>query len=259
MKSNIKRDYVLKYILDKFNVNTQDVDFLMGRDGMPLYQPISQEASQGDPNQFEFINEETYQYTKKQYVPVSVLVATSDFSNLTTIEQDKRVTSSSWSAVVEFLVFAGSFVHNKIVFAMEEFRDKFFGKIDFMEGREWDYDTPSVKASKKYYNVVTHCSDLNPGGIVTINGDIYMSYTFDIDLDISDELAYGNQFEFYVKELVGDTYERVLPIVGSWGSSNSLKGVQLLKNTALSGDDLSKAKQIHNLVTSRGFNLNFTF
>lgn len=258
MKSHIKRDYVLKYILDKFNVNTQDVDFLMGRDGMPLYQPLSKEASEGDPNNFEFINTETYQYVKKEYVPVSVIAMPADFSNLTNIEQTQRITSSSWSAVVEFLVFTDSYVHNKIVFAMEEFRDKFFGKIDFLEGKEWDYDLPSNKPTKKYYNVVTHCTDLTPSSIITINGINFISYTFEIELEVNDELAFGNQFEFYIKQ-DGGTYERVLPITASWGSSNTLEGKQLLNNVALSGDDLKKAQQVHNIVASRGWAINFSF
>ena len=259
LKSNIKRDYVLKYLLDKFNDTTQDVSFVMGSDGMPLYKPISKEGAEGNADEYSFINEETYQLTQEQYVAVSIPVITADYSNLANMDLSQRVTSSSWSAVVEFLVYADSYVHKKLTFTMEEFRDKFLGKLDFLEGREFDFDNTNVKPVTKYYNVVTTASDVMAGGIITINGDKYISYTLQIDLDVSDDLAYGNQFEFYIKSASEDEYTRVLPIQVSWGASNSLEGKQLLNNSNLSVADADKAKMIHSIVSSRGWAINYTF
>ena len=88
------------------------------------------------------------------------------------------------------------------------------------------------------------------GGILTINGDRYMEYTLQIDLTVSDNLTFGNQFEFYIKKTTDEEYSRVLPIQASWGASNSLEGYQLLNNSTLNQDSLSKAKMIHNIISS---------
>ena len=261
MKSNIKKNYILKYLQTKFNDTSQELGFMFGVEGMPLYQPITKESSTGDANEtFEF-DEETYQLSTTSYIPVSFPVITSDYANLATIEQDKRITSSSWSAVVSFLVFTNSYFHNNAIFAMEEFRDKFLGKLDFMEGREYDYSEEGldVTPTTKWYTVATHAQDIEPGGLITINGSKYIEYTLQIDLDVADELAYGNQFEFYIKSAEEDSYSRVLPIQASWGASNSLEGKQLLNNSNLSVADADKAKMIHSLVSSRGFAINYTF
>lgn len=258
IKSNIKRDYVLKYILDKFNDTTQDVEFVMGSDGMPLYKPMTKEGAMGKPDEYFEFDDETYELVRRQAVPVAVIVNTADYANLADISLSDRITSSSWSVVVEFLVFIGSKVHNKIMFAMEEFRDKFLGKLDFMVGKEFDYDATTTLPTTKFYSVVTHATDLTASGVVTINGNNFISYTLSIDVESTDNLIYGNQFEFYIKKPTDQAYSRILPIMAGWGAGNNLKGEQLLKNTALTGNDLNKAKLTHNLVTSRGWAINFT-
>jgi len=258
MKSNIKKDDILKYLLGKFNTTSQDVGFVMGSEGMPLYRPITKESSEGSGEETYEFDDDTYQIDKEQYIPVAIPVITADYSNLATIEQDQRVTSSTWSAVVSFLVFENSYVNKKLVFAMEEFRDKMLGKLDILEGREYNYSSTSTKPIAKYYNVVTTAGDLIPSGIITINGDIFIEYTLQIDLDVSDNIAYGNQFEFYVKTSTGE-YSRVLPIQASWGASNSLEGKQLLNNSNLSVANADKAKMIHSIVSARGWAINFTF
>ena len=51
MKSHIKKNDILEYILNQFNDDnaTQDITFVMGSEGMPLYKPISFEGAGGVP------------------------------------------------------------------------------------------------------------------------------------------------------------------------------------------------------------------
>ncbi len=197
-KSNIKREYILDYLKSKFNSTTQGVGFVMGIDGMELYRPITSDGTQGNPDtQFEF-DEATYKLVKSQNIPVSFPVIEADYANLKTINGDKRINTTSFTVVASMLVFVNSYVHNKLMFAVEEFRDKFLGDLDVIQGREYDYDDASKKPITKYYTVATSAGDIVPQGIIEINGDLFLEYIFNIDLDISDGIAYGNQFEFYI-------------------------------------------------------------
>lgn len=257
MKSNIKKNYILRYLQSKFDDNTQEFGFVMGIDGSPLYQPITKEGTKGDPNEFTFVDEDTYEVSKISHIPVSFPVIEADYASLATITQDQKINSSSWSVVASFLLYIGDInVHNAMVYSIEEFRDRFLGKIDFMEGREIDYEALTTAPSVKWYLVTTSSSDVVPGGILTINGDRYMEYTLQIDLEVNDNLSMGNQFEFYMKKTVADEYEQILPVQVSWGSSNSLNGQQLLNNTELT--DTRRSKMIHNLVASRGWAFTIT-
>lgn len=263
MVSNVKKNHVLKHIMQKFNQQSQDVTFVMGMDGMPLYRPITTENAEGQIEQYTFIDEASYVTTKEQYVPVALLIDEPDFAQIQNIARTDRISSVNWSVTVEFLVFTGSYVHNKLVFAIEEFRDKFLSHLDFIEVKQYDYDNTSAKPTTEYFLVTSHTGGVKPSGLVTINGIDYLSYTMSIDLEISKDLTYGNQFEFYISaenDGLGDPiYERVLPLQVSWGVGNTLDGDQLLNSSDLTADDLRKARMIHNIVTSRGFGITFTF
>jgi hypothetical protein len=258
LKNNIKKSYILQYLQKKFNDTSQELGFMFGQDGMELYRPINKETSTGEiSTDYEF-DEETYALSITSHIPVSFPIIEADYTSLAEQDLSQRITTSSWSTSVSFLVFADSYFQTKAMIAMEEFRDKFLGKIDFLEGRLFDYDTPTVKPVKNWYTVVTHAGDLVPSGSLTINGANYIEWSLLIDLDISDELAYGNQFEFWVKGKNDENYERILPIMASWGASNTLEAFQLLKNKYLTSQQLDKAKMLHNIVSSRGFGINFT-
>lgn len=258
MKSNIKKNYILRYLQSKFDDNTQEFGFVMGIDGSPLYQPITKEGTKGNPNEFSFVDEDTYEVSKVSHIPVSFPVIEADYASLANIDQSQKINSSSWSVVASFLLYIGDInVHNAMVYSIEEFRDRFLGKIDFMEGREIDYESATTAPTVKWYLTTTSASDVVPGGVLTINGDRYLEYTLQIDLEVNDDLSMGNQFEFYFKKTSSATYEQVLPIQTSWGSSNGLNGQQLLNNTELT--DTRRAKMIHNIVASRGWAVTFTF
>ena len=260
MKSYIKKNDILDYILSKFNDSnaTQDVNFIMGSEGMPLYKPISVEGANGNPDEFEFFDNSTYELTKSQAIALSIPVIESDYANLKTIDGTKKLNSATWSVGISFLVYANSYVHNKLVFAIEEFRDKILGQTDILNVKQWDYSNVSTAPAWTNYTVVAASGDLNPGGLITINGDIFLEYTLTIDLDISEGIDYGNQYEFFVNNT------RVLPIQVGWGMSNSPKGNQLLRNTevlnnnAVSNDVKNRYKALHNIIDTKGFVLNMT-
>lgn len=269
MKSHIKKNDILEYILNQFNDDnaTQDITFVMGSEGMPLYKPISFEGAGGVPDEYEFFDEQTYQISKTQAIPISIPIITSEYSNLRTLEADKRINSASWSVTVSFLVFANSYVHNKLVFAIEEFRDKMLGKTDILNIKQWDYADTETSASYTNYTITTSTGDLQPGGLLTINGDIFLDYTLTIDLDVGEGIDYGNQYEFYVAKTKTEgnfDYQRILPLQTSFGVTNSMKANQLLRNEnvlnnqQVSNHTKNRYKALHNLVDTKGFSLNMS-
>jgi hypothetical protein len=259
MKSNIKKDTVLNYIISQFNNenSTQDIKFIMGSEGMPLYKPISFEGVNGTPDEFEFFDEQTYQISKEQAIPISIPVIEADYANLITIDETKRIGKAVWSVNLSFLVYANSYVHNKLLFAIEEFRDKMLGKMDIINTKQWDYSNPESEPSNRYYTVVVATGDIVPSDLLTINGDIFMEYGLSLDLDVSEGIDYGNQYEFYINE------DRVLPLQTSLGVENSTKGNQLLNNSSgLSNQNphiQNRYKMIHNLIDTKGFSINMSF
>jgi len=310
LKSFVKKEHIINYLETKFNDTTQGVGFAIGLDGMPLIRPMTEEATDGHEDEYVFIDNDTYVQSKIKKIPVAIPIINGEYATLTNEQQTSRISSSSWSVVVSFLVYSGSYVNKKLTFAIEEFRDKFLNKLDFLPVIEVDYNTPSVKPTTKYYNVVTTAGDIDVGGYLLINGDRYLEYTLSIDLDVSENIPYGNQFEFYIGTKpktfavttegvynsatvkyqlqflpttaytfnVGDafriglyptftyyivqlvkTYERVLPVMVSWGAVNALEPQQLLNNFDLTSEDADRAKHSHSLVASRGFSFNYTF
>ena len=269
MKSHIKKNDILNYILNQFNDDnaTQDITFVMGSEGLPLYKPISFEGANGAPDEYEFFDEQTYQISKTQAIPISIPIITSEYANLRTIEADKRINSASWSVSTSFLVYANSYVHNKLVFAIEEFRDKMLGKSDILNIKQWDYGDAETAASYTYYTIVASTGDLQPGGLLTINGDIYIEYTLTINLDLGEGIDYANQYEFYIAKTKTEgvfDYQRILPLQTSFGVVNSMKANQLLRNEnvlnnqSVSEHTKNRYKVINNLIDTKGFSLNLS-
>lgn len=269
MKSQIKKNTILEYVLNQFNDEnaTQDVTFVMGSEGLPLYKPISFEGANGAPDEYEFFDEQTYQISKTQAIPISVPVIEAEYTNLRTLEGDKRIANTTFSVALSFLVFVNSYVHNKLIFAIEEFRDKMLGKIDILNYKEWDYSDSNAVPTNQYYTIASSTGDIIPGDLLTINGDIFIEYTLQLSLDISEGIDYGNQFEFYIaKDKTNDEYnfERVLPLQVGFGVSNAMKGNQLLRNGNVLGDESvsnhvkNRYKLIQNLIDTKSFSINMT-
>ena len=171
---------------------------------------------------------------------------------------------------------------------------------------------------------LNHCDDFVPGSELIVNGNRYIEFTLSIDLDVSEDLPYGNQFEwsvassvktwiltdettfnasqkekvdvnqtgyitprpdlfpsalekelgtvlrvsyrpmpeevyyaYYIVKYSYKEYERIVPLITSWGSSQSLNGFQLLRNKLLSEDYLKKA-QLFTRCFSRAWAITFT-
>jgi hypothetical protein len=267
VKSYIKKNDVLDYIIEQFNDEnaTQDINFIMGSEGLPLYKPISFEGTNGTPDEFEFFDEQTYQISKEQAIPLSVPVIQANYINLKNIESTKKINSASWTAVISFLVHANSYVHNKLVFGIEEFRDKMLGKIDILNVKQWDYANVENAAAYTYYTIVTSTGDLVPGELLTINGDIFLEYSLQLEFDVSEGIDYGNQYEIYIaKDKTNNVfnYERILPVEFSFGMSNITKSNQLLRNDSVSENAsyhiANRYKVQQNIVDSKSFSLSMT-
>lgn len=323
MKSKIKKEYVLQYLLDKLNNTTQEVPFIMGLNGMLLYRPLMDENGNFS-GEFEMTDPNTYTFERTDRVPVGIVVSNGDYSVIKSQDGTNTIDSSAFNATLSFLVYAEVVeVYQKLMFSMEEFRDKLLGNIDFLRGAEYDYaqDTAVVK----YWTVATHCDDFVPGSELIVNGVRYVEFLLSIDLDVSEDLPYGNQFEwsvsnsvkmwiettqdvftfsqkekievsqvsysspqpnlfpssldketgtvmrvsyrpqaeevyyaYYIVKYDYKEYERVIPLVVSWGSSQSLNGFQLLRNNLLTEEYLKKAQSVHNVASSRGWAITFT-
>ena len=65
-------------------------------------------------------------------------------------------------------------------------------------------------------------------------------------------------YAYYIVKYDYKEYERVIPLVVSWGSSQSLNGFQLLRNNLLTEEYLKKAQSVHNVASSRGWAITFT-
>ena len=197
-KSNIKKEEVLRYLMAKINDSTQNVKFVMGLDGQPLYRPTIDDNGQFS-GEIEEVDPETYQFGQRGVVPVSVEVSTGDFMNVKPIDNDEnvKIESSTFSAVLGFLVYAENMgVLRQQIFALEEFRDTLLGALDILKTRQVDYTNDSNE--EKEYTVATHCEDLDPESEFIINGVRYIQYQLQIDIDVSDGLIYGNQFQFSI-------------------------------------------------------------
>lgn len=196
MKSKVKKEYVLQYLLDKLNDTTQEVPFAMGLNGMLLYKPVLNENGEFT-GQFEMTDPDTYTFERVDKVAVGIVVSNGDYSTIKSQDETISIDGASFSSTLSFLVFSSDIaVYQKLMFSMEEFRDKVLGKLDFLKGAEYDYvgDTAVVK----YWTVATHCDDFQPGSELIVNGNRFIEFTLNIDLDISEDLPYGNQFEWSV-------------------------------------------------------------
>lgn len=321
MKSKVKKEYVLNYLMEKLNSNYYEIPFYMGIDGMPIYKPIFDDG--GDITAFEWLDEETYKVEKQDKIPVSLMVSNGDYAVIKSIDGSYEVNGASFSATLGFLLSAENVErHIKMVESIEYVRDLMLGNFDLMKGTRYDFgaDTAEMYA----WLVATHCDDPQIGSELIINGQRYLEYSLTIDLDISDNISYGNQYEwyvasqtknwvvstktyydsckkekiilnqlaystpkpnlfpnvntkefgtamgviytfdgtqqiqYYVLEYKQNEYERLVPIIVSWGSAQSLSGFQMLRNNLLSKIEIEKAQMIHSLASTRGWALTLT-
>ena len=151
-KSNIKKEEVLRYLMAKINNSTQNVKFVMGLDGQPLYRPTIDDNGQFS-GEIEEVDPETYQFGQRGVVPVSVEVSTGDFMNVKPIDNDEnvKIESSTFSAVLGFLVYAENMgVLRQQIFALEEFRDTLLGALDILKTRQVDYTNDSNEEKRIY-------------------------------------------------------------------------------------------------------------
>lgn len=323
MKSKIKKEQVLKFLMDKLNGNYYGVPFYMGVDGLPVYKPLLDEN--GNITDIEIVDQETYEQDFISKVPVSVMVSNGDYSTLKDLTGNGNdVNGASFSATLGFLLQVEDTKTYKVMLeAVEQVRDEMLGGFFILKAVQYNFanDTKSTYP----YLVATHCDDIQVNYELELNGKRYLQYTLSVDLDISENISYGNQYEWYVTSYkkvwtlttktyyddykrtklyldqrpsltpnpslfpnvdttefntalrvdtlnnVGQniqtyyrllyteqSYQRVMPLVASWGSANALVGFQMLRNNLLNEEEIKRAKMIHSMASTRGWAMTLT-
>ena len=323
MKSKIKKEQVLKFLMDKLNGNYYGVPFYMGIDGLPVYKPLLDEN--GNITDIEIVDEETYEQDFISKVPVSVMVSNGDYSTLKDLTGNGNdVNGASFSATLGFLLQVEDTKTYKVMLeAVEQVRDEMLGGFFILKAVQYNFanDTKSTYP----YLVATHCDDIQVNYELELNGKRYLQYTLSVDLDISENISYGNQYEWYATSykkvwtlttadyyttyvrtkfeldqrpstVVNPTlfpnvddyeyntamrvltnsggggtvfthyrllyteqpYERIMPLIASWGSAQALSGFQMLRNNLFNEEEIKRAKMIHSVASTRGWAITLT-
>jgi len=236
--TNIRQTDLLKYIVDKFNTNSFGIPFRMGTYGL---------------NADKTFNEETYQVNKKAFVAVQGMATNGEYTPLPNVQL------VAYDISLEFLVYIDNPISEIIRMAIEEIRDSFIGNMDILEIEEVDLEdeTESAKTVTEYLKIATTANSLDFGEIFTISKKRYLNYSLTITLTVSKNVEMGNQFEWAIKLVDDVLYETVVPLVVSWGTTQDMESFQTLRS--LNPLTVSKAKQVHNYVKSRGYGLSMTF
>lgn len=200
MKSKIKKEQVLSYLMDKLNNNYFGVPFYMGIDGLPIYKPILDEN--GNITDFDFVSETTYKEDFTSKIPVSLIVSDGDYSVIKDLSgEDEDINSASFNATLGFLLMVEQTPEYKVMLeSLEQVRDMLLGNLDILKANQYNYigDTKELYS----YLVATHCGDVQLGGELELNGKRYLEYILSIDLDISDNISYGNQYQWYISRQI---------------------------------------------------------
>lgn len=195
MKSKIKKEQVLQYLMDKLNNNYYGVPFYMGTNATPIYRPSLD--TNGNIIGYEFVDEETYQVNTEEKIPVGIIVSNGDYAVIKSLDSSDEINSASFSATLLFLVPYWNMKNAKVYLqALEQVRDKMLGNFETFRASQFNETTN--KTTKANFMVATHCDDLDIGGQLTLNGKDYIEYMLTINLDISDDISYGNQYTFYM-------------------------------------------------------------
>ena len=268
IKHNIRETAIRQYIYDKFNQNPLKIPFKMGTSTLDdnTQELLVYSLKFADDGLFDVetqIDLDTYMETKKSVVIMELSAIAGDFVAHPTIK------SGSFSTTVEVLVNIDSAMSILIRQMVEYVRDSFIGKIDVMQVWERDWNDPNAKEKANNYVAVSNASSIDFGNPFEINGRRYMIFSFNIDLEISKDIVYGNQIEFEVgvynennvldsiNPQDSDMYDfyKTEPLIMSWGKINDLQPFQTLRSATLS----NKAKELHNFVKTRGFSVVFTY
>ncbi len=268
IKHNIRETAIRQYIYDKFNENPLNIPFRMGTSVVDenTQELLVYSLRFADDGLFDVekqVDLDTYMETKKSIVIMELSAIAGDFVAHPTIK------SGSFSTTVEILVNIDSAMSILIRQMIELVRDSFIGKIDVMQVWERDWSDPQAKEKATNYVAVSNAGSLDFGDPFEINGRRYIIFSFNIYLDISKDIVYGNQVEFEVgvynennvldsiNPQDSDMYDfyKTEPLIMSWGKINDLQPFQTLRDKTLS----DKAKELHNFVKTRGFSVVFTY
>jgi hypothetical protein len=219
--------------------------------GLVINIPVINNEGQFDT--FETFDDETYQITKKAFVAMQGMATNGEYTPLPNVQL------VAYDIPLEFLVYIDNPISEIIRMAIEEIRDSFIGNIDILEIEEVDLEDETEGASTivDYLKITTTSDSLDFGEIFTINKRRYLNYSLNVTLTVSKNVEMGNQFEWGIKLADDATYETVVPLSVSWGTTQDMESFQTLQS--LNPLTVSKSKQVHNYVKSRGYGMVMTF
>jgi len=194
--ANIKQTDLLEFIVKQFNDNSFGIPYRMGtfdgsnENGITIYAPPM--SNDGFFDKTAVFNEETYQTQETSFVVMSAQMSNGDYIAL----PDTQLVNYSMS--LSFLVNIDSPVSEPIRMAIEEVRDRLIGYIDTLEISEVDLDNENGSRIEEYLKIVTNSSGIDFGQIIEIRGRRYLEYSMTVNMSVSKDVEFGNQFEWQI-------------------------------------------------------------
>lgn len=259
IKHNIKETAIRQYVYDVFNENPLKIPFRMGTSTIDetAQELLVYSLKFADDGLFDIeskLDMGTYMATKKSVVIIELSGLAGDFVS------HPNIKSGSFSTAVEVLVNIDSNMSVLIKQMIEYVRDSFIGKLDVLKVWERDWSNPKAKETEVNYVVVSNASSIDYGNPFEINGRRYMIFSFNIDMEISKDVTYGNQIEWEIGFYEDDGFSlgnlvKTEPLIASWATAQDTETMQVLRNSKAN----TKAREVHAYVKSRGYSLVFTY
>lgn len=199
---NIRETDLMKYIVDEFNKNSLKIEFRMGtydgddENGLIVYAPPRDNDGRFDEKYL--FNEETYAVTKKSMVVMGIDSMNGEYMPLPDIGL------ASYDFSLRFLVYADSPIYQVIGMAIREVRDRFVGKVSLLEVEDRDIENldPNAPLKTEILNIVTSANSIDFGSAIEIRKRTYLQYTFNLEVIVSKNVDFGNQFEWKIGKVV---------------------------------------------------------
>lgn len=194
--ANIKQTDLLEFIVNQFNSNSFGIPYRMGTyegdasNGLVIYAPpMSNDGFFDKTAQFD---EETYQTTEKSFVAMQAQMSNGDYVAL------PDTSLVTYSVSVSFLVNIDNPISEIIRMSIEEVRDRLIGRINTLAINEVDLDNENGAVLEDMLKIVTNASGIDFGQIIEIKGRRYLEYSLTVNMTISKDVEFGNQFEWQI-------------------------------------------------------------
>lgn len=194
--ANIKQTDLLEFIVKQFNQNSFGIPYRMGTysgdesNGLVIYAPPM--SNDGFFDKTAEFDEETYQTTERSFVAMQAQMSNGDYVAL------PDTSLVTYSTSVSFLVNIDNPISEIIRMSIEEVRDRLIGRINTLPIKEVDLNDENGEILEDMLKIVTNASGIDFGQIIEIKGRRYLEYSLSINMTISKDVEFGNQFEWQI-------------------------------------------------------------